>query len=100
MGWAHEWSSDLQEVLEVAVFISGASWSGDFGLVFSEGVSEDLDPSVVRDGLSFSEGGDFGLDSLIEVVLHLVFEWGLSGISEFLGFDFSLEFLVVDLVVE
>lgn len=81
VGRLDERSSDLDEVLEVAVGLSSSARGGGLSLVLPDDVSEDLGPSVVGDLLAGWEVGLLLGDGLIEEALDLVLERGLAGLS-------------------
>lgn len=98
VGWFDEWSSDLDEVIEVSVLISGSTWVGDFGFVLFEHITEDLIPSFIGKFLSSWKVSFLFRDSLVEELLNLVLKRGFSSVSQFLILIQVLELQVVHFV--
>jgi hypothetical protein len=80
--WFNKWSSNLNEVLEVSVLVSGTTWSSSLSLVLSDNISKNFSPSVIRDGFSGWKTGLLLGNSLIEEGLQLILKRSLSGLSE------------------
>ena len=98
MDWSHEWSPDLEEVLVETVGVLGASRGLLLSVILSDGVAEDLDPSVIGDLLSLGEILLLLCDSVVEVGDELVLE-GLASLLSDLGvLSKLLDSLVVGLV--
>ena len=86
---SYEWSSNFQEIIEFSVGINCRS-SG-FGSQSSETVAIDLHHSIVGDLGTFSGSLLFFLNSRVEVIGQLVFEWQLAAGSDCLIFSLLLK---------
>lgn len=98
--WFNERSSNLEEVVEVSIVVSGTTRGSNLGSVLSDHVSEDLSPSLVGDGLARSQASVLLGDGLVEEGLQLILKWGLAGLSELGIFVEFLELLVIGFVAE
>lgn len=95
--WAHERSPDLQEIVEFSVFVSSGSRSVELRVVLSDGVGQQLAPSVVADLLAVVLLL-LGLHSLQEVIKHLLFQRSLAVAGQLRILVLLLQLFVVDFV--